>query len=262
MHSESHGRQTTTRYDSDYSSRFCAGDVQSSLSQRCPDVVRSVGRDANTGRTATLLWVTPGRDCKLRQRGRWCGMARYYFHVRSKHYDLLDETGKVLGSAREAHIHAQMLIQKWQYDLCFPEWSRFVDDRNLRWFREHRACRRLSAPNSLVGAFAQKVRGGRQNTATTSLKREGDNSVWPRYSAPRIATETLPMRPSLILFGFVLALIGAPSAHAVEKPKSSQTIWYERIEAGCKADAKKYYSAIHFQKRRAFVKHCIDRAYR
>lgn len=70
------------------------------------------------------------------------------------------------------------------------------------------------------------------------------------------------MRPSLILFGFVLALIGAPSAHAVEKPKSSQTIWYERIEAGCKADAKKYYSAIHFQKRRAFVKHCIDRAYR
>jgi len=46
-------------------------------------------------------------------------MARYYFHVRSEHYDLLDETGKVLGSAREAHIHAQMLIQKWQYDLCF-----------------------------------------------------------------------------------------------------------------------------------------------
>ena len=95
-----------------------------------------------------------------------------------------------------------------------------------------------------------------------SLKREGDNSVKPRYPASRIATETPPMRLSLMLFGLLLALIGAQSAHAVEKPKSSQTIWYERIEAGCKSDAKKYYSAIHFQKRRAFVKHCIDRAYR
>ena len=70
------------------------------------------------------------------------------------------------------------------------------------------------------------------------------------------------MRPSRMLFGLLLALIGASSASAVEKPKSSETIWYERIEAGCKADAKKYYSAIHFKKRRAFVKHCIDRAYR
>ena len=65
-----------------------------------------------------------------------------------------------------------------------------------------------------------------------------------------------------MLLGLLLTLIVVPSAHAVEKPKSSQTIWYERIEAGCKADAKRYYSAIHFQKRRAFVKHCIDRAYR
>jgi len=65
-----------------------------------------------------------------------------------------------------------------------------------------------------------------------------------------------------MLFGLLLALIGAPSAAAVEKPKSNETIWYERIDAGCKADAKKYYSAIHFQKRRAFVKHCIDRTYR
>jgi hypothetical protein len=62
--------------------------------------------------------------------------------------------------------------------------------------------------------------------------------------------------------GFLLALVAAPSASAAQKPKSSETIWCERIEAGCKADAKKYYSAIRFQKRRAFVKHCIDRAYR
>ena len=70
------------------------------------------------------------------------------------------------------------------------------------------------------------------------------------------------MRPKRMLFGLLLALSGALSASAVEKPKSSETIWYERIEAGCKADAKKYYSAIHFRKRQAFVKHCIDRAYR
>ena len=70
------------------------------------------------------------------------------------------------------------------------------------------------------------------------------------------------MRSSRVLFGLLLAVVAAPSAHAVEKPKSSQVIWYERIEAGCKADAKKYYSAIHFRKRSAFVKRCIDRAYR
>jgi hypothetical protein len=70
------------------------------------------------------------------------------------------------------------------------------------------------------------------------------------------------MRLSRMLFGLLLALIAASPASAVEKPKNSETIWYERIEAGCKADAKKYYSAIHFQKRRAFVKHCIDRGYR
>ena len=69
------------------------------------------------------------------------------------------------------------------------------------------------------------------------------------------------MKPSRMLLGLLLALVGASSASAAQK-KSNETIWYERIEAGCKADAKKYYSAIHFQKRRAFVKHCIDRAYR
>ena len=70
------------------------------------------------------------------------------------------------------------------------------------------------------------------------------------------------MKLSRATIGALLVCSVAPLAHAVERPKSSETIWYERIEAGCKADAKKYYSAIHFQKRRAFVKHCIDRAYR
>jgi len=69
------------------------------------------------------------------------------------------------------------------------------------------------------------------------------------------------MRPSSILSALLLALIAASPALAA-KPKSNETIWYERIEAGCKADAKRYYSAIHFQKRRTFVKRCIDRAYR
>jgi hypothetical protein len=70
------------------------------------------------------------------------------------------------------------------------------------------------------------------------------------------------MRSGRVLFWLLLALVGTSSAEAAQKPKSNETIWYERIDAGCKADAKKYYSAIHFQKRRAFVKHCIDRAYR
>ncbi|MEA2983466.1 MAG: hypothetical protein QOF09_5289 [Alphaproteobacteria bacterium] len=64
------------------------------------------------------------------------------------------------------------------------------------------------------------------------------------------------------IIGTLLVLAVASSANAAEKPKSSETIWYERIEAGCKADAKKYYSAIRFNKRRGFVKRCIDRAYR
>jgi hypothetical protein len=32
------------------------------------------------------------------------------------------------------------------------------------------------------------------------------------------------------------------------------------VEAGCKAEAKKQYSAIRFRKRRAFVQDCIDKA--
>ena len=65
-----------------------------------------------------------------------------------------------------------------------------------------------------------------------------------------------------IILGTLLALSAAASAGAVETPKSSDAIWYERIEAGCRAEAKKYYSAVHFKKRRQFVKRCIDRAYR
>jgi hypothetical protein len=37
-------------------------------------------------------------------------------------------------------------------------------------------------------------------------------------------------------------------------------MWFRQIEAGCKADAKKQYSAIRFNKRRAFVKQCIAKA--
>lgn len=69
------------------------------------------------------------------------------------------------------------------------------------------------------------------------------------------------MSSSRATIGTLLALV-VSSANAVEKPKSSEAIWYERIEVGCKADAKKYYSAIQFNKRRAFVKRCIVRAYR
>ena len=66
----------------------------------------------------------------------------------------------------------------------------------------------------------------------------------------------------LAIAACLLALAAAAPASAAAKAKSSDAIWYERIEAGCKVEAKKYYSAIHFKKRRAFVKHCIERTYR
>jgi len=37
-------------------------------------------------------------------------------------------------------------------------------------------------------------------------------------------------------------------------------IWLRQIEAGCKAEAKRQYSAIRFNKRRAFVDQCIAKA--
>ena len=52
-------------------------------------------------------------------------MVRYYFHMKSKHYELLDEKGKVLGGAWEAYVHAQAIIQKCQYDL----WPRDDQDQ-------------------------------------------------------------------------------------------------------------------------------------
>jgi hypothetical protein len=70
------------------------------------------------------------------------------------------------------------------------------------------------------------------------------------------------MRSGRAVLGTLLVLSTTSLANAAAKPKSSEAIWLERIEAGCKADAKKYYSAIQFQKRRAFVKNCVDRAYR
>jgi len=44
-----------------------------------------------------------------------------------------------------------------------------------------------------------------------------------------------------------LALSIATPADAARRPKSYDAVWLERIEAGCKADARKYYSAIHFR---------------
>ena len=68
--------------------------------------------------------------------------------------------------------------------------------------------------------------------------------------------------PGRAIFGALLILVATSPAGAAQKPKSSETIWAERIGAGCKADAKKYYSAIQFKKRRTFVKNCIERANR
>lgn len=72
------------------------------------------------------------------------------------------------------------------------------------------------------------------------------------------------MKSTRIVIGTLLALsaVSWANARAGAMEKSSDAVWYERIEAGCKADAKKYYGVIHFKKRRAFVKRCIERAYR
>ena len=68
------------------------------------------------------------------------------------------------------------------------------------------------------------------------------------------------MKWTHILIGTLLALPAGSWARAAQK--TSDAIWYERIETDCKAQAKRYYSAIRFKKRRAFVKHCVERVYR
>jgi hypothetical protein len=69
------------------------------------------------------------------------------------------------------------------------------------------------------------------------------------------------MTSTRILVGLLLLLFAVPGgAGAVEK--SNDAVWHERIETDCKLQSKKYYSVLHFKKRRMFVKHCIERAYR
>jgi len=63
-----------------------------------------------------------------------------------------------------------------------------------------------------------------------------------------------------IVFG-ALVLAVAPSVVAAVEGTNDE-VWRERIETDCKLQARKYYSVLHFKKRRIFVKHCIDRAYR
>jgi hypothetical protein len=79
---------------------------------------------------------------------------------------------------------------------------------------------------------------------------------------------------SLVLATLIILAV-ADSAPAQEKVKRGdevrarinrtwdeglRRIWLRQIEAGCKADAKKQYSAIRFNKRRAFVEQCIAKA--
>jgi hypothetical protein len=82
------------------------------------------------------------------------------------------------------------------------------------------------------------------------------------------------MRLALAILFVVAAIV---PIGAQENPKSSadarrermdkvNKVWDAQIErmrgaqiaAKCKADAKQQYSAIHFRKRRAFVKNCIE----
>jgi hypothetical protein len=84
------------------------------------------------------------------------------------------------------------------------------------------------------------------------------------------------MRLALAILFVVAAVV---PIGAEENPKGSADVRRERIDkvnkawdaqiekirgaqiaAKCKADAKKQYSAIHFKKRRLFVKNCIEQA--
>ena len=67
-----------------------------------------------------------------------------------------------------------------------------------------------------------------------------------------------------MIAGCLLAVVVVVPAGAREKPKamSSEALWYERTEAYCKAEARRYYTVLHFKKRRLFVRRCINRAYR
>jgi hypothetical protein len=77
----------------------------------------------------------------------------------------------------------------------------------------------------------------------------------------------------------LLVVAAVAPINAQESPKSAAEVRRERIDkvnkvwdaqidrmrsaqiaAKCKADAKKQYSAIHFKKRRMFVKNCIEQA--
>jgi hypothetical protein len=62
--------------------------------------------------------------------------------------------------------------------------------------------------------------------------------------------------------GFVLALGMAAPAAAQKKTVSPESIKEDLIAAHCKAEAKKYYSIVQLQKRRAYEKNCIERARR
>jgi hypothetical protein len=79
----------------------------------------------------------------------------------------------------------------------------------------------------------------------------------------------------LLAFALLFVVAVAAPAAAVEKANSAvsarerinkvwdeglKKIWFRQIEAGCKADAKKQYSAMRFNKRRQFVEQCVDNA--
>ena len=91
-----------------------------------------------------------------------------------------------------------------------------------------------------------------------ALRPQARYAGWHDTEIARMSRRTMAL--TRILLGALL-LIGVPSfANAVEK--SNDAVWYERIDADCKLQAKKYYSVLHFKKRRIFIRRCIERAYR
>jgi hypothetical protein len=79
-----------------------------------------------------------------------------------------------------------------------------------------------------------------------------------------------------LIFAVLFVVAAAAPAGAMDKSKAAEVrerinkawdqrldkMWLARTQAACKAEARKKYSAIRFNKRRAFVQDCIEQARR
>src|SRR5262249_32984611 len=111
-------------------------------------------------------------------------------------------------------------------------------------------------------------------TSRQPMRHQGSATMrLPRRSQP---SQNRSMRLVVKVPFVALILLVAGAAAAQDAPKKSDTrdrinkawdaqldrMWRQKVETDCKAQAKERYSAIHFKKRRMFIKNCIEQARR